>query len=58
MIIKLRFYNYFANEFNSYIESLSPRKQDKALIDLTKAKKIESVLLNPKNMELGTPQFR
>lgn len=42
----------------SYVEGLSIKKQDKALINAQRARNIRMVLIDPKNTAVETAQFR
>lgn len=46
------------SEFYSYVQDLSIKKQDKALIHAQRARNIKAVLLDPKDTSVESAQFR
>ena len=47
-----------ANNFSSYVDDLSVKKQDKALIHARRARNIKAVLMDPKDTAIESAQFR
>lgn len=48
----------FQETINDYLEKLSPKKRDKALVDHPRYRLIQEVLKNPRNTTVSTAQFR
>ncbi|KAG1340882.1 hypothetical protein G6F62_005265 [Rhizopus arrhizus] len=48
----------FEDIINSYLNTLSPKKRDKALVDQQRYAQIQHVLRDPRNTSISTAQFR
>jgi len=48
----------FQGIINDYLQNLSPKKRDKALVDHARYCLIQEVLKNPRNTSISTAQFR
>jgi hypothetical protein len=57
LLIK-RHHAYEAYSSYSYVDDLSVKKQDKALIHAKRARNIRTVLLDPKDTTVESAQFR
>ncbi|KAI8888716.1 hypothetical protein K501DRAFT_172590, partial [Backusella circina FSU 941] len=51
-------YKEFQEIINDYLNNLSPKKRDKALVDHTRYCLIQDVLRHPRNTSISTAQFR
>lgn len=49
---------YMRLTWNSYVDGLSSKKQDKALIHAARAKNIRAVLVDKKTTQVESAQFR
>ncbi|KAI8881294.1 hypothetical protein K501DRAFT_132838, partial [Backusella circina FSU 941] len=48
----------FQDTINDYLDNLSSKKRDKALVDHPRYRLIQEVLKNPRNTTISTAQFR